>query len=58
MCYILDMETIGYYLFMSEQEQKELPPIENRSTNEKDLRWECKPAQSDIGVEDLHNPKL
>lgn len=51
MCYILDMETIGYYLFMSEQEQKELPPIENRSTNENDLQRECKPAQSDIGVE-------
>ena len=58
MCYILDMETIGYYLFMSEQEKKDLPPIENRSTNENDLQRECKPAQNDMGLDLLKNPKI
>lgn len=57
MCNIIDLDTIGYFLYMSEQESKEDNSIDNRSANKIISPWECKPAKTDKGVVEKNNPE-
>lgn len=41
----MDIETIGYFLYMSEQEQKQ-KDINVRSWEEKTISWESEPQQT------------
>ena len=48
---LISMDTIGYFLFMSEEERKAKKAQENRSTDEESISTEERPAQSGIGKE-------
>lgn len=44
----MDMETLGYFIYMEEQEKEK--EKENYSRNENDISKENEPPKTDIGV--------
>ena len=54
---MLDMDTIGYFLFMSEEERKTKETQENRSTNEIITSTEEEPGQRSNGEKIFFYPE-
>ena len=54
---LIDMETIGYFLFMSEEERKAKEAQENRSTDDNSISAEEEPAQKNKGDKYFLNPE-